>query len=59
MAIDKMKYKSLDTIKKALTKSSYDEKQWELFKQFTIELDKMRDTDIKTVVEELAGEFNV
>jgi len=57
IAIDKMKYKSLDTIKSALSKSSYDDKQWQLFKQFTSELDKMRNTDIKNIVPELAGEF--
>jgi len=40
--IDEKNYKSLQTIRTALTRSSYNNKQWDLFVRFTNELDKMR-----------------
>ena len=40
--IDEKNYKSLQTIRTALTRSSYNDKQWDLFVRFTNELDKMR-----------------
>ena len=55
--IDQKNYKSLNIIRTALTKSSYNEKQWNLFIKFTKELDKMRNTDIREVVPELKEYF--
>jgi len=36
---------------------NYDENKWQLFKQFTNELDKMRGTNILDCVPQLEGEF--
>lgn len=55
--IDQKNYKSLNIIRTGLTKSSYNEKQWNLFIKFTKELDKMRNTDIREVVPELKEYF--
>jgi len=55
--MDEKKYSSLKTIRNSLTKSSYDEKQWNLFRSFTTDLDLMRGTDIKQVVPELKDYF--
>ena len=49
--------KCLNILRTALTKSSYNEKQWNLFIKFTKELDKMRNTDIREVVPELKEYF--
>lgn len=51
-------YPILRNLRKMLSQETYNEHEWELFKQFTIELDRMRKTDIKKVLPELAGEFN-
>jgi hypothetical protein len=37
--------------------TNYDEKQWELFKHFTRELDKIRGTDVLEYIPQLEGEF--
>lgn len=55
--IEEKNYKSLDTIKNALTRNEFDPLNWKLFKQFTQELDRMRNTDITSVVPELKGYF--
>ena len=51
-------YPILRNLRKMLQKETYNEHEWQLFKQFTTELDRMRKTDIKKVLPELAGEFN-
>ena len=51
-------YPILRKLRKQLSNEKYDKEQWELFKKFTIELDKMRNTDVKKVLPELVGEFN-
>ena len=51
-------YPILRNLRKMLSQETYNEHEWELFKQFTIELDRMRKTDVKKVLPELAGEFN-
>ena len=55
--IDSKNYKSLQTIRTALTKSSYDEKQWNLFIKFTNELDKMRNSNVVDIIPELRSYF--
>lgn len=55
--IETKNYRSLNTIKNALSRSSYDEKNWNLFLQFTRELDRMRNTDVRTAVPELESYF--
>lgn len=55
--IDEKNYYSLSTIRNSLTKSSYDETQWNLFKSFTKDLDLMRGTDVKQVVPDLKDYF--
>lgn len=55
--IEEKNYKSLDIIKKALSRSSYDERLWNLFIGFTNDLDKMRNTDVKQVIPELEEYF--
>ncbi len=51
------KYHALDVLRERLTVDSYDEKNWNLFKQFTSELDRMRGTNIVDHIPEMAGEF--
>ena len=48
-------YKSLQQISQSLGRSSYDDRQWKLFCDFTRELDIMRGTHILDVVPELKG----
>ena len=40
-----------------LKKPNYDQEQWELFKQFTQELDKLRGTNVLDYIPQLEGEF--
>lgn len=46
-------YESLNYIKKCLMHDGYNEKQWNLFKSFTHNLDKMRNTNVIDVIPEL------
>lgn len=55
--IEEKNYNSLNTIKHALSKSSYDERLWNLFINFTKDLDKIRNTNIRNVVPELREYF--
>jgi len=55
--IEQKNYRSLQTIKSALGKSSYDEHKWNLFIDFTNQLDIMRNTSIKDVVPQLKEYF--
>lgn len=55
--ISEKDYHSLQTIKKSLEKQSYDERKWQLFIEFTKELDKMRKTNILEVVPHLKEYF--
>lgn len=55
--IERKDYKSLRFIKESLKKSSFDEKQWSLFINFTKTLDKFRKTDVREVVPELREYF--
>lgn len=57
LAIDKMKYKSLDTIKKTLINSKHNATEWKNFIDYTKILDDLRGTDIKSVVPELEACF--
>ena len=50
-------YHALDALKDRLSVDNYDEKNWNLFKQFTRELDRMRGTNIVDHIPEMAGEF--
>tara|TARA_B000000565_G_scaffold192743_1_gene147227 strand:+ start:207 stop:1373 length:1167 start_codon:yes stop_codon:yes gene_type:complete len=50
-------YKSLQQISNSLKNNSYDEKQWQLFCNFTKELDRMRGVDVLNVVPELKGYY--
>ena len=50
-------YKSLQQIDQSLDRSSYDDRQWKLFCDFTRELDIMRDTHVLDVVPELKGYY--
>lgn len=56
--IDSKNYKSLQTIRNSLTKSSYDSFNWGLFVDFTKNLDKMRGTSVVDVVPELKEYFS-
>ena len=55
--IDQKNYHSLQTIKRTLQRPSYDAENWKLFIEFTRELDKMRKTDVTTVVPQLKEYF--
>jgi MoaA/NifB/PqqE/SkfB family radical SAM enzyme len=55
--IDQKNYHSLQTIKSTLQRSNYDAEKWKLFIDFTQELDKMRKTDVTTVVPQLKEYF--
>ena len=50
-------YHLLDYMRDHLKKTEYDEEQWELFKQFTRELDKIRGTNVLDYIPQLEGEF--
>ena len=50
-------YHQLDYMREHLRKTKYSEKQWQLFKHFTIELDKLRGTNVLDYIPELEGEF--
>ncbi len=50
-------YHVLEEIKNKMYDTNYDEKQWELFKHFTRELDKIRGTDVLEYIPQLEGEF--
>lgn len=50
-------YKSLSSIKSTLLNENTDEKNWNLFIDFTKSLDKMRNTDVTKVVTELSRYF--
>ena len=50
-------YKSLHNIKSALLNENTDEKNWNLFIEFTKSLDRMRNTDVTKVVTELSRYF--
>lgn len=50
-------YKSLHNIKSALLNENTDEKNWNLFIEFTKSLDRMRNTDVTKVVTELNRYF--
>ena len=50
--------KYFDNMKKSLQVKSHDPELWELFKQYTVELDKMRETNVLEVLPELTGEFH-
>lgn len=56
--ISEKNYSSLQTIKKSLENKAYDERNWNLFVQFTNELDKMRKTSIIDVVPYLGEYFD-
>tara|TARA_S200000501_G_scaffold194778_1_gene183471 strand:+ start:111 stop:1373 length:1263 start_codon:yes stop_codon:yes gene_type:complete len=51
------KYHLLDELLKKMYNDDYDAHQWELFKQFTINLDKMRNTNVLDYIPQLEGEF--
>ena len=51
------KYHLLDELRERMLVQNYDENKWQLFKQFTNELDKMRGTNILDCVPQLEGEF--
>ena len=55
--IEQKNYKSLQTIKSSLVKSRHDEHKWNLFIDFTNQLDIMRNTNIKDVVPQLKEYF--
>jgi len=55
--IEQKNYKSLQNIKSALKRQSYDEQKWQLFIEFTKQLDYMRNTDIKQIVPQLKDYF--
>tara|TARA_X000001036_G_C20671186_1_gene802536 strand:+ start:504 stop:1886 length:1383 start_codon:yes stop_codon:yes gene_type:complete len=50
-------YHSMDYIRTALENPKYKEKEWELFKHFTRELDRIRGTNVLDYIPELEGEF--
>mgnify|MGYP001164988001 CR=1 FL=1 len=50
-------YHQLDYMREHLKKPNYNEEQWQLFKQFTQELDKLRDTNVLDYIPQLEGEF--
>ena len=50
-------YHQLDYMREHLKKPNYDQEQWELFKQFTQELDKLRGTNVLDYIPQLEGEF--
>lgn len=54
--ISEKDYYSLQSIKKSLEKRCYDEHKWQLFIEFTKELDKMRNTNVLDVIPYL-GEY--
>lgn len=45
-------------LKQSLSRSSYNPEMWDMFKKFTNEIDKMRETSILDVLPELKDEFN-
>ena len=51
------KYHLLDELRKRMLVKEYDKKQWHLFKKFTKELDKMRDTNVLDYIPQMEGEF--
>ena len=50
-------YHLLDELKNKLTDTNYEVEQWELFKKFTKELDKLRGTNVLEYIPQLKGEF--
>ena len=51
------KYHLLDELRERMLVQKYNQNKWQLFKQFTRELDKMRGTNILDYIPELEGEF--
>ena len=51
------KYHLLDELRNRMLVQEYDENKWQLFKQFTRELDNMRGTNVLDYVPQLEGEF--
>tara|TARA_B100001094_G_scaffold96998_1_gene93029 strand:+ start:564 stop:1856 length:1293 start_codon:yes stop_codon:yes gene_type:complete len=50
-------YHAMDYLRDALKNPKYKEKEWELFKHFTRELDRIRGTNVLDYIPELEGEF--
>jgi len=50
-------YHSLDRIRDSMKNTKYKPDQWELFKHFTRELDRIRGTNVLDVIPQLEGEF--
>ena len=50
-------YHSMDHLRDALGNHKYSEEKWQLFKQFTRELDRIRETNVVEYIPELEGEF--
>ena len=51
------KYHLLDELRNRMLVQEYDENKWQLFKQFTRELDNMRGTNVLDYIPQLEGEF--
>ena len=50
-------YHSMDYLRDSMKRTKYDEYQWQLFKQYTTELDKIRKQSVLDHIPELVGEF--
>ena len=50
-------YHSMDHLRDALGNHKYSEEKWQLFKQFTRQLDRIRGTNVVEYIPELEGEF--